>query len=135
MTAIICLDEKNGLLFNKRRQSRDSVLNEKVLSLAEGKNLLMTAYSAKLFGENEGITVVDDPILSAENDDFCFIEAKIDSLDKIDTLCVFLWNRHYPADAFFEFDLTKEGFVLASTEELAGSSHEKITLNMYNKEG
>lgn len=131
MNAIICLDDKNGIMFNKRRQSRDSILNERVISLAEGKKLFMTAYSAKLFGEIGSITIADDPISAANAGDYCFIEGKLDSLAKINTLYVFLWNRHYPADTYFDFDLEKEGFRLTSTEEFAGSSHEKITLNIY----
>ena len=135
MTAIICLDEKNGMMFNKRRQSRDSVLNERILKLAMGKRLLMSEYSAKLFGENDAVTVALDPISAASGDDFCFIEGKVTSLANIDTLCIALWNRHYPADVFFDLDIKKEGFRLVSVEEFAGSSHEKITLNIYNKEG
>lgn len=135
MNAIICLDEKNGILFNKRRQSRDSVLNTRVLELAKGKKLFVTAYSAKLFNESDAVTVVDNPLKSAQDDDFCFIESNIDSLSDIETLYIFNWNRHYPADTFFKFDLEKEGFKLISTEEFAGSSHERITLNIYNKEG
>ncbi len=135
MNAIICLDDKNGMMFNKRRQSRDSILNERVLKLAEGKNLFMSEYSAKLFGENRDIAIVENPLTAAKKGDFCFIEGKIDSIAEIDTLYVFLWNRHYPADTFFDLDLEKEGFKLTSTEEFAGNSHEKITLNIYNKEG
>ena len=33
MKLIVCLDDKNGMMFNKRRQSRDRVLIENVLEL------------------------------------------------------------------------------------------------------
>jgi len=135
MNAIICLDEKNGMMFNKRRQSRDSVLNQRVLELSEGKRLLMNGYSAKLFGEDKGIIVDEGFQILAREGDFCFIEAPLESLHNVENLYVFLWNRHYPADVYFNIDISKEGFVLASTEEFVGSSHEKITLNVYKKEG
>lgn len=133
MNAIICLDEKNGMMFNKRRQSRDSVLNEKVLELAAGKRLLMNGYSAKLFGENGNITVAENFSEIARDGDFCFIENGIETLADVENLYVFLWNRHYPADLYFDHDLEKEGFVLVSSREFAGSSHEKITLNVFRK--
>ena len=135
MNAIICLDEKNGMMFNKRRQSRDSVLNQKVLELSEGKRLMMNGYSAKLFGGDKGIIADDNFLQIAQTGDFCFIESPLESLHNVENLYVFLWNRHYPADVYFNFDIKKEGFVLQSTEEFAGTSHEKITLNIYKKEG
>ena len=33
MTGIVCLDQEDGLLFNVRRQSRDSLVTEKILSM------------------------------------------------------------------------------------------------------
>ena len=132
MKLIICLDDKNGMLFNKRRQSRDSVLNEKVISIAEGSRLLMNAYSAKLFADFN-VTVDEDFLCLAEKDDFCFCEKAIDSLENVEKIYVFRWNRHYPSDTVFSFDLEKEGYSLESTEEFAGSSHDKITLDIYTK--
>jgi len=134
MNAIICLDEKNGMLFNKRRQSRDSLLNQKIIALSQGKKLWMNSYSAKLFA-NEDILMDDSLPEKAEKGDFCFFEQEIDRsvIDKAESFYVFLWNRHYPADVYFKFDLAQEGFVLAETEEFAGSSHEKITLNIYRR--
>ncbi len=132
MNLIICLDDKNGMLFNKRRQSRDSVLNERVLSISSGARLLMNTYSAKLFSDSE--TVADDNFLNiAESSDYCFCEAAVESLENAEKIYVFRWNRHYPADTFFKFDIEKEGYSLESTEEFVGSSHEKITLDIYKK--
>ena len=134
MNAIICLDEKSGMLFNKRRQSRDSVLNNHIAELSKGKKLWMSDYSAKLF---QGFDFeIDNQIpKNAENGDFCFFEQEItkEILEKAESFYVFLWNRHYPADVFFNFDLEKEGFKLEKTTEFSGSSHEKITLNIYRR--
>lgn len=132
MNLIICLDDKNGMLFNKRRQSRDSVVNERVIALSDGNKLIMNAYSAKLFADTN--IIVDDEFLNnAQSGDFCFAECKIDSLQNVEKLYIFRWNRVYPADTFFGFDIEKEGFILESSEDFAGSSHDKITLDIYKK--
>lgn len=121
------------MLFNRRRQSRDSVLNSRVIGLAGGKRLLMSGYSAKMFGEDANITVDEDYFNNAGQGELCFAEKKPETLAGVETLYIFCWNRHYPADVFFGFDLQKEGFSVASTEEFAGSSHEKITLTVYER--
>ena len=132
MNLIICLDDKNGMLFNKRRQSRDSVLNERVLAIAEGSRLLMNSYSAKLFAD-KAVVIDEDFLSTAESSDYCFCETAVESLENAEKIYVFRWNRHYPADTFFKFDIEKEGYSLESTEEFVGSSHEKITLDIYKK--
>lgn len=132
MNLIICLDDNKGMLFNNRRQSRDSVVTERVLALAEEKKLLMNSYSAKLF-PLDSITVDEDFLLNAESVDFCFAEQKIESLEGVNALYLFLWNRKYPSDVKFGFDLKEEGFSIDSTEEFVGSSHEKITLEVYRR--
>ncbi len=134
MNAIFCLDEKNGMLFNKRRQSRDSVLNEHIISLAKGNRLWMNQYSAKLF-QGFDISVEESFWEKAEKDDFCFFEQEIkqEHIEKFENVYVFLWNRHYPADVYFKFNLEQEGFSLEKTLEFSGSSHDKITLNIYRR--
>ena len=73
MKAIICLDDKNGMMFNRRRQSRDSVLISRVKELANGKRILMNSYSEPLFKESGAcVSVLDGFLGKAENDDFCF---------------------------------------------------------------
>ena len=132
MNLIICLDDKKGMLFNKRRQSRDGVLVERVISLAEGSRLLMNGYSAKLFGDADIIS--DDDFLNIASDgDYCFCEKAVEALGKFKKIYIFRWNRVYPADTFFSFDLEKEGYSLESSEDIVGSSHEKITLDTYIK--
>ncbi len=134
MNAVICLDEKNGMLFNKRRQSRDSLLNQKLMALAGKNKIWMNSYSAKLFAEFD-IEIDDNFAKKAEKDDFCFFEQELtkEDIEKSQSFYVFLWNRHYPADVYFKFNLEQEGFSLAETEEFEGSSHEKITLNIYRR--
>ncbi len=132
MTLVICLDDSKGMLFNNRRQIRDKIVTQRILSLADGKRLLMNPYSAKLFSDAE--VIVDAGFLSlAEKDDVCFAEQKIDDITPFDEVCVFLWNRAYPSDVTFDIDLPSEGFALVSTEDFEGSSHEKVTLEVYKR--
>ncbi|MBQ3231054.1 MAG: ribonuclease Z [Clostridia bacterium] len=133
MRVIVCVDDNNGMLFNKRRQSRDSVVNRKIKELAEGKRLLMSAYSAKMFGDCDKIEVESDIFAAASNGDFCFAEEKIETLEGVEALYVFCWNRSYPADVYFQFKPENEGFCAVFEEELEGSSHEKITLTVFER--
>ncbi len=52
MKLIVCLDDKNGMMFNNRRQSRDKILIENMLELCKDKKLYTSEYSSKLFPEN-----------------------------------------------------------------------------------
>ena len=60
MTGIVCLDQEDGLLFNGRRQSRDRVVTEKILSITEGKPLWMSAYSRRIFPEDAPVCVAEE---------------------------------------------------------------------------
>lgn len=41
MNVIVCLDDKNGMLFNKRRQSQDKILRLNIKEFIHNKNLFM----------------------------------------------------------------------------------------------
>ena len=45
MNIIVCLDDKNGMMFNKRRQSQDRVLRQRMLELAGEKKLPVMIHS------------------------------------------------------------------------------------------
>ena len=69
----------------------------------------------------------------AEENDFCFIEDGVYSTDNADEIILCKWNRHYPADKFFDTDLKALGFKKVNTEDIAGTSHEKITIETYRR--
>lgn len=131
MNVIVTLDDRGGMLFNCRRQSRDRVLNERILQLCGGK-LRLNAYSAKLFAELPAeLTVAEDFLDRAQDDDWCFVEDRhlVPYAGKIGKLAVYRWNRLYPND--FAFDLDLAAWKRLSQTEFAGSSHEKITEEVY----
>lgn len=125
MTLIVCLDDKNGMMFGSRRQSRDSALVQRIIDLTAGKNLVLSPYSAPLFSEKKELTIADDPAAVCGKEDFLFAENTPLPTDGIHTLLIYRWNRNYPATR--RFNLSTEDFVLAETAEFAGFSHPRIT--------
>ena len=129
MTLYICLDDRNGLQFNRRRQSRDSALLEDIRSQLTG-NLLIDAFSEKLMQQAEIPYVL--PPESAE-DFFAEDVPSEEILARTTKIVLYRWNRHYPSDVRWEPDLSSMGFVLTETSEFPGTSHEKITREVYAK--
>lgn len=131
MQVIIIVENRNGMLFNHRRVSRDQKISERILAYCKEKRLWMNAYSAKLFENNPQIRVSETFL--EQKDAICFVEDQdvTPYLPEIDTIILFHWNRDYPADFFFTVDLSEWNRI--HQEEFAGKSHEKITMEVYKK--
>ncbi len=132
MQVIVCLDDRNGMLFNHRRQSRDREVLKEILKDAEGKRLWIRPFSQKLFQGAEHRVQVSDSLLDAAGlGETCFVEdlSLAGWEDSIESLTVYRWNRHYPGDFFLDLDLS--GWHLVSQREFPGNSHEKITKEVY----
>lgn len=132
MNLIVCVDDHLGMVFHHRRQSRDRVLCQHLLKLAENSRMLVSPSSALLF-ENQDVAIDPDFLQNARQDDWCFGEEPpfLPFEDRIQKLAVCRWNRVYPADQFL--DLNLQNWVLLSREEFPGSSHDLITLEVYSK--
>lgn len=132
MKVIVCLDDRNGMCFNHRRQSRDCAVIADILSSANEAPIWMNAYSASLFEAAENIHVSEAFLTEAPEDAWCFVEDQ--PLNRvrarIDALTVYRWNRHYPADR--HLDLNLEEWSLVASEDFEGHSHEKITKEEYH---
>lgn len=132
----MCVDERGGMLFNRRRQSRDRAVTEDLIaSLGEAK-LYMAPMSESLFRDTEIRYVADENFLHlAGKDDVCFVEDRrlSEFSEQIEKVTRYCWNRHYPSDLSFDLDLPKLGFCLSETREFEGYSHEKITKEIYCK--
>ena len=134
MKLILFLDERGGMLFNRRRQSQDRKAREYILNMTAGKRLLMNPYSAKQFKEAEGIILTETPQKDASREDYVLIENLPVTLSDVDEVILILWNTLYPSDVSFDTaSLAREGFSLKETEEFAGYSHEKITVEIYRR--
>ncbi|MBR3589096.1 MAG: ribonuclease Z [Clostridia bacterium] len=132
MNIAVCIDDNGGMLFNSRRQSRDRILIEDFLRTAGNNKVFVRSFSEKLFVDIN-VSVNDNCLSDAEENDFCFIEDEsiLPFSEKIKTLIIYKWNRVYPADFSFEMP---EGFKLSEAYEFQGSSHEKITKEIYVNE-
>ena len=136
MNIIVCLDDKNGMLFNKRRQSQDKILRLNIKQFIHNKNLFMNNYSYKLFKDiDTGNIKVSEDFLNLSNDGFFLVEDKLLKLyeDKINILIIYKWNRIYPSDLYFDINLISNSWELLETKEFEGSSHEKITRIIYRR--
>lgn len=133
MKAIVCLDEGGGMMFNHRRQSRDAAVRGRIAEAAAGALLRLDAYSARQFGGDLPVNarVSEDFLEEAGPADYCFVEDRdlTPYLDRVEELIVFRWNRDYPRDQVLPVDLS--GWRLAASEDFAGSSHERITQEVF----
>ncbi len=127
MKLIVCLDDNNGMMFNKRRQSRDKILIADILELCKDNLIYTNGYSSKLFPENS-ITVFEDSE-EVVGDSYCFAENFLVDEKNIDEIIVYKWNRRYPADTYFNIDLNN--WTLKDSCEFKGNSHDRITREVY----
>lgn len=134
MTVFVCVDDRLGRTFAGKRQSRDRVLCEDVLKTASGMQLYVHPSSAELF-EGAQPELSEDPLWNAGVEDACFSE--FDALSpyarKIDTLILYRWGRHYPADTYLDLLPQECGFRLIEASEFEGSSHECIRREVYKR--
>lgn len=138
MKLIICRDENNGILFRKKRLSRDSSIIEKIISLIGDNQLIIGEYSKGLFTTYAlpNIFVANATSIN-DNEGYIFIENNLDILeneslrDSIDTVIIFNWNRHYPSTTKLDKVIDLSNFNLESTEDFKGTSHDKITMEVY----
>ena len=121
MNIIICLDDNNGMMFNKRRQSQDRILRADLKEFIKDKDLYMNNYSYKLYKDidNGNIKVSENFLEQCTENGFCLVEDK--------------WNRIYPSDLYFDINLISNSWELLETKEFEGSSHEKITRIIYRR--
>lgn len=133
MHIIVCLDDRNGILFNGRRLSSDREVCKRIVELAAGKVLRMCAYSAMLFPQ-EKLHIDDDFLQKAEQEDICFVENAdiLSCWERIHTVTVFRWNRAYPSDVKFPMH-NLDTWQRETIGEFQGSSHEKITELRYTR--
>ena len=132
MLAVVCVEDRNGMLFGTRRVSRDQAQQQDLLALCQGRTLWMNDYSVPLFAGAD-IRVDPDFLQKAAVGELCFVEDQplLPVLDRLEGLVVYRWNRSYPATRRLDLDLS--AFTLTDTREFPGSSHETITREIYER--
>lgn len=137
MDVIVCLDDRRGMLFHGRRQSRDRRVIADILARLGDRRLRIGPCSAELFAGQTGAAAVSGRFLEeAGAEDVCFVEdqALAPWQDQIGRLTIYWWNRHYPSDRKLDLRL-EEGWQLCSREEFPGYSHQTITREVYQRCG
>ena len=132
MKVIICIDDNKGMLFNKRRQSRDDKVLENIVSLTN--EVWIDSFSEKLFeGMNIKVNADSMFLIKACTGEFCFVENQklLPYVDDIEQIIIYKWNRSYPSD--FKLDLDLNEWKLVEAVDFAGNSHETITREIYSR--
>ena len=132
MEIIICLDDNNGMLFNNRRQSRDSKVLWDIKNNLQN-SLTIFPFSEKLVSNAE----IPYEIMSgsASENTVLFVEDRgiKEFLPVTNKITVYHWNGVYPADMSLDIVLSAEGFRITQTVDFEGTSHEKITKEVYER--
>ena len=95
MKLILCLDERNGLSFNNRRQSRDRAVIDKIVCLAKEEPVWITSYSSELFRETHcNVRVSADIMHAAKPGEYLFIENQDphELLAQVSSVYIFRWK-------------------------------------------
>ena len=132
MILVVCVDDNMGLALFGRRQSRDKLLIADLTALAAGEKIYMSPRSAMLF-ENSGANIIphEDFASMAKEGEYCFNEfiSPATLAERAEKIILYRWNRRYQADLFFDIDM--RAWKLESSTDFPGSSHEKITREVY----
>ena len=99
MEIIVCVDDNMGMIFNKRRQSRDQAVVLDILNCVD--KVWIHPFSHKLFEGNEERVIVDEAFLQKAGErEHCFVENESMQpyLHKIEKIILYRWNRKYPFD-------------------------------------
>ena len=129
MTLIFCLDEKDGMLFGNKRQSRDGALIQRLCEKISGARLFLTPYSAPLFPQEEWVIPCEHPETQGKKGDFYFVGDGALPQGGVSRVILYRWNRRYPGTRFF--DPAPWNLKLMQKEDFKGSSHENITEEIY----
>lgn len=138
MIIIACIDNSNGMMFNKRRLSRDKSVITDIRTMTAGQRLMMNRYSYSLFNEysQDMPCCVSESFLDEAGEyDYCFVENRniIPYIHKIEGIVLYRWNRDYPSDFKFELQLEDSNLKLAESRDFQGFSHNRITKEVYSK--
>jgi hypothetical protein len=136
MIVIVCVDDNGGMMFNHRRQSSDRNVLEDIILYSKEKKLYVNDYTYKLYSDiNVKNLIIDNNFMDkAGAGDYCFVEDRflMPYEKQIEKLIIYKWNRNYPADIFLDI-LLVDRWKMRDTADIKGTSHEKITKEIYTR--
>ena len=127
ITVAICLDDRGGMLFFGRRQSRDRVLISELVDSVD-KKIYINSFSKLLFEPHaDKVVICDNPLLECPDGGIVFVEdlPLQPYLADISKIILYKWNKLYPSDKRIDIDF--DDFRVVSEKIFVGSSHEKIS--------
>ena len=134
MILIACVDQKNGMTLNGRRQTNDRAVRRLILKEAYPKKIIMAPSCATQFNKREQRWILcrANPMESASEGSYCMIETEQASsyVDRIERIVLYRWNTVYPADVFFDLPLHME-WDLISQVMFDGFSHPDVVQEIY----
>ena len=145
MKIVFVLDQKNGMMFNHRRQSFDQAIIKKIVedvNEVEGR-LWISDYSKELFASYDVNNMpLEEFDLSKVNDnDVVYVEnigvdleTMIANKETSVELNFYRWDKVYPSDKKMIF--TKEmldAFFVKDSYEMSGETHDLISVEVWNK--
>lgn len=130
MVLITCLDQKNGMRFNNRRQSRDREIIHDIYQTLLDAPLYIHPDSESLFKDYPGKLVVEKDFLN-NTSMFCFVEKADFDDENIDEIIIYRFDKVYPADEYFPIQLDE--YVLMDETEFKGYSHDLIAKEVYSR--
>lgn len=133
MHIFVCLDQKNGMMFFGKRQSKDRFLRAHMLKSIGASSLWMNSYSAGQFEDLTAQICISEAFLEkAQKGEYCFVEDQNIWCwaPLIEDIIVYRWNRVYPADLFFPEKLLS-GRKMVHSEVFTGYSHDEIIREVY----
>ena len=137
MIPIVCVDDSWGMAFGGRRQSMDRAVRADILAAAAGRRLWMSGYTRRQFDESGDaeLLTAEDFLDRAGPGELCFVEGRplLPWLERLEGLVLYRWNRRYPADVYLDIRPQPPGWRLVSREEFSGSSHPRITKEVYQR--
>lgn len=102
---------------------------EKIQELTKESKLWIHPFSSVLFPE---ASINEHFLDEAKNGEFCFLEnMQPKTAEQIDGIYLFRWNRTYPYDTVLNIPMKL--FRKTYEESFAGKSHDKITLEVYER--
>ncbi len=131
MRVIICLDDSSGMIFGGKRQSRDSKVLEDIKN--ENEKIAILPFSEKLVAPSGINYELKNDISEVKKGQSVFVENINPATfeDKISEVVIYKWNRKYLSDMKCTLDLST--FKKVEKSEFVGSSHDKITKEVYKR--
>ncbi len=130
----VIVDSRGGMMFNSRRQTRDAEVIADMMERFGDREVFAAPYSARLF-ESYHVTFCEKPMAMCGEGSLVFLEdpALLESLDGFETVVMYRYGITYPADSFFEYDLTALGYKRISKDKFSTSIHQKVEREVYKK--